>query len=65
MTIIHVYYCSFCHKHQSKVDTMIAGPDRINICDECVRLSYKIVEERSGDNQPVEPTKDSPSQNDS
>lgn len=43
MPIIEIYYCSFCHKHQRRVKVIIAGPDRINICDECVLLCHEIV----------------------
>ncbi|MGN0823234.1 MAG: ATP-dependent Clp protease ATP-binding subunit ClpX [Candidatus Gallimonas sp.] len=31
-------YCSFCGKEKSKTKKLIAGPDGIYICDECVEL---------------------------
>ena len=31
-------YCSFCGKEKSKVKKLIAGPDGVFICDECVEL---------------------------
>jgi len=37
-------FCSFCGKEQSVVKKLIAGP-AVYICDECVRLSYKILNE--------------------
>ena len=37
-------FCSFCGKERSVVKKMIAGP-AVYICDECVRLSDKILEE--------------------
>ena len=30
--------CSFCGKEKSKVKKLIAGPDGVFICDECVEL---------------------------
>ena len=37
-------FCSFCAKEQSAVKKLIAGP-AVHICDECVRLCDKILEE--------------------
>ena len=37
--------CSFCGKSSRSVKKMIAGPDGVNICDECVRLCRDIVRE--------------------
>ncbi len=31
-------YCSFCGKEKSKVKKLIAGPDGVFICDECIEL---------------------------
>ena len=36
--------CSFCHKLQSQVDKLIAGPG-VYICNECVELCQAIIEE--------------------
>ena len=30
--------CSFCHKTQDQVHKLIAGPDGVYICDECVDI---------------------------
>ncbi|MFC2037095.1 ATP-dependent Clp protease ATP-binding subunit ClpX [Chloroflexota bacterium] len=38
-------YCSFCHRHHEEVDRLIAGPDDVYICDECVELCVEILEE--------------------
>lgn len=46
--------CSFCGKRQDEVKKLIAGPEEIYICDECVSLCYEIVsgeEVESGDKQ--------------
>ena len=40
--------CSFCHKPQSEVEKLIAGPS-VYICDECIRLSSEIVDGHSLD----------------
>ena len=37
--------CSFCGKSQDAVRRMIAGPEGIYICDECVDICSDIIEE--------------------
>jgi hypothetical protein len=37
-------YCSFCGKSQHEVGKLVAGPDDVFICDECVDLCTDIVE---------------------
>jgi ATP-dependent Clp protease ATP-binding subunit ClpX len=37
--------CSFCGKAQAGVKRLIAGPGRVFICDECVRLCQQIITE--------------------
>ena len=37
--------CSFCGKARDSVRRLIAGPGRIFICDECVRLCNEIIAE--------------------
>ncbi len=39
------HYCSFCHRSEEEVNRLIAGPDGVNICDECVGLCVEILEE--------------------
>ncbi|MBM3932985.1 MAG: ATP-dependent Clp protease ATP-binding subunit ClpX [SAR202 cluster bacterium] len=41
------YQCSFCGKAQGQVKRLIAGPDRVFICDECVGLCGQIITEES------------------
>ncbi len=42
--------CSFCTKRQQEVKKVIAGPNGVFICDECVDLCQVIInEELSGD----------------
>jgi len=43
------YTCSFCTKAQAQVKRLIAGPDRVFICDECVTLCDQIISEESED----------------
>ena len=50
MTVLKIFYCSFCHKHQDDVEVIIAGPDMINICNECISLCAKIISERKPQN---------------
>ena len=37
--------CSFCKRSQEEVNRLIAGPDQVFICDECVDLCRDILEE--------------------
>jgi len=39
------YRCSFCNKGQEEVRRLIAGPNSVYICDECVQLCREIIEE--------------------
>ena len=39
------HVCSFCGKPQGNVKRLIAGPGRVFICDECVRLCQQIIAE--------------------
>lgn len=39
--------CSFCHRDQSQVRRLIAGPDGVFICDECVGLCQEVLAEDS------------------
>jgi len=48
------YQCSFCNNPQSQVKRLIAGPDRVFICDECVVLCEQIITDGSSE-QPKEP----------
>jgi len=41
------YLCSFCGKAQAQVRRLIAGPDRVFICDECVALCDQIIAEET------------------
>jgi ATP-dependent Clp protease ATP-binding subunit ClpX len=42
-----VQVCSFCKRTQDEVNRLIAGPDHVFICDECVELCREILEEDS------------------
>jgi ATP-dependent Clp protease ATP-binding subunit ClpX len=42
-------YCSFCRRGQNEVNRLIAGPDSIHICDECVYLCLEILDEEVPD----------------
>ncbi|MDP3064813.1 MAG: ATP-dependent Clp protease ATP-binding subunit ClpX, partial [Chloroflexota bacterium] len=39
------YQCSFCGKTQKQVKRLVAGPGKVFICDECVKLCQRVVEE--------------------
>ena len=39
------YRCSFCNKGQEEVRRLIAGPNQVYICDECVQLCREIIAE--------------------
>ncbi|MDQ4076785.1 MAG: ATP-dependent Clp protease ATP-binding subunit ClpX [Chloroflexota bacterium] len=38
-------FCSFCNREQDEVSRLIAGPNSVYICDECVDLCKEILEE--------------------
>jgi ATP-dependent Clp protease ATP-binding subunit ClpX len=40
-----VQTCSFCKRSQDEVNRLIAGPDNVFICDECVDLCQEILQE--------------------
>ena len=42
------YRCSFCNKGQEEVRRLIAGPNQVYICDECVQLCREIIEAHKG-----------------
>ena len=48
--------CSFCGKEAKDVRKLIAGPDSVHICDECVALCKEIIEEDAQANPGGEPT---------
>jgi ATP-dependent protease Clp ATPase subunit len=37
--------CRFCQKAESKVSKLVAGPEDLTICDECIALLCDIVAE--------------------
>ena len=41
------YECSFCGKFQQQVKRLIAGPGKVYICDECVHLCQRIIDEET------------------
>ena len=43
MSDIQEIYCSFCGKRHDEVDSIIAGPNNIFICNECVGSSVEIL----------------------
>lgn len=46
-------FCSFCHRHEGQVAKLVAGPrilfigPRVYICDSCVAISARIMQEAS------------------
>lgn len=46
--------CSFCNKTQDQVRKLIAGPNGVYICDECVDICADIIEEEYEDETPEE-----------
>ncbi len=47
MTSRTEFRCSFCDKTQTQVKRLVAGPDRVFICDECVVLCDQIIAQDS------------------
>ena len=46
------YCCSFCGKSQDEVDRLIAGPNGVFVCDECVGLCGEIIAEERAQKKP-------------
>ncbi|MFZ5916123.1 MAG: ATP-dependent Clp protease ATP-binding subunit ClpX [Chloroflexota bacterium] len=46
--------CSFCRRTQEEVNRIIAGPDAVFICDECVALCQDILTQEAGQSPPAE-----------
>jgi hypothetical protein len=38
-----LYYCSFCRKPSTSVKSLIAGPNNIFICDNCLEIGVRIL----------------------
>ena len=53
------YQCSFCGKPQAQVKRLIAGLDRVYICDQCVALCERIILEEDPARPPAKPRGDS------
>jgi aspartate carbamoyltransferase catalytic subunit len=53
------YRCSFCGKSQDQVQRLIAGPDGVYICDQCVDLCREIIAEEHTTAR-SQPTTDTP-----
>ena len=49
-----VQVCSFCKRTQDEVNRLIAGPDQVFICDECVDLCKEILAEETEAVTPAE-----------
>jgi ATP-dependent Clp protease ATP-binding subunit ClpX len=50
--LVH-YRCSFCNKGQEEVSRLIAGPNQVYICNECVQLCREIIDEEEPQAQRV------------
>ena len=45
-------HCSFCGKPKTETKSLIAGPDGVFICDECVEICKSMVDEMQGGQEP-------------
>ncbi|SUO97488.1 ATP-dependent Clp protease ATP-binding subunit ClpX [Suttonella ornithocola] len=45
----HTPHCSFCQKPESEVRRLIAGPDGVYICDECIALCDELISDEFGE----------------
>ena len=50
-----IQLCSFCKRSQEEVNRLIAGPDNVFICDECVDLCQDILQEDAKTDTPASP----------
>jgi ATP-dependent Clp protease ATP-binding subunit ClpX len=42
-------HCSFCKKSSEEVRKVVAGPDNVFICNECIGLAAELVREDPGE----------------
>ncbi len=50
--------CSFCNKTEDQVRKLIAGPNGVYICDECIEICSEIIDEELTDDYAVEESDD-------
>ena len=50
--------CSFCNKTQNQVRKLIAGPNGVYICDECIEICEDILEEELEEDEDFSPSHD-------
>ncbi len=53
MSVTSIPRCSFCQRTQDEVTRLIAGPDGVYICDECVELCVEILSEEDVPSEPA------------
>ena len=46
--------CSFCNKTEDQVRKLIAGPNGVYICDECIDICSEIIEDEMEDEEIAE-----------
>ncbi len=46
--------CNFCGRNHDEVERLIAGPDRIFICNNCVELCHNLLENERADTQEID-----------
>ena len=56
--------CSFCHKTQNQVNTLINGGNGIFICDECVELCNQVLDSKKPEKHPKKDFDDLPKPHD-
>ena len=56
----HKAKCSFCNRNQSIVQKLIAGPEDVFICDNCVELAHSIIFSEKKETQNLETEKNFP-----
>ncbi len=42
----NIVTCSFCYRTSAEINFMVTGPDMINICEDCVGVCTRIIQER-------------------
>ena len=52
-----VYKCSFCSKPDTQVNRLIAGPNGVYICDNCIKLCSEILESDEKEQTSINPEK--------
>ena len=42
---VNTWYCDFCFKSEHEAESLLAGPNNVAICNECIEVAVKSLED--------------------